>query len=328
MRKILVAIFLLIIITPLLAMVYLRFFLPDVDVPAVEVDITPERIQHGKYLANHVTVCIDCHSTRDWSRFSGPLEVGSEGMGGQRFGKDEGFPGTFYSRNITPYNLENWTDGEIFRAITSGVDKDNKALFPVMPYLYYGTMDKEDVYDIIAYLRSLDPIENETKKHVISFPMVFLVNTIPKEPKFSKKPPTSDTVAYGGYLVKIAACMECHTPVKSGQIIPKKAFSGGRSFTSSKGILRSANITSDSLTGIGAWTEEAFVARFKAYDKPTREIDVMPENAVNTNMPWTMYGGMDSSDLVAIYRYLKTIKPIKNEVVHYKLAHHDVKDQH
>lgn len=317
MRKVLVAIFLLLLISPLVAMFYLRFFLPDVEVPHVEVEITPERIQHGKYLANHVTVCMDCHSTRDWSRFSGPVEVGSDGMGGQRFGREEGFPGIFYSKNITPYSLEHWSDGEIFRAITSGVDKDGKALFPVMPYPYYGSMDPEDVYDIIAYLRSLDPIENEIKSRVIDFPMAFLVNTIPEKPKFSKKPAPTDTVAYGGYLVKIAACMECHTPVKNGQVIPEKAFSGGREFIMPNGKLQSSNITSDSLTGIGSWTEEAFVARFKGYYKPLREVEVMPEGAINSIMPWTMYGGMDSSDLVAIYRYLRTIQPIHKEVIQY-----------
>ncbi len=34
-------------------------------------------------------------------------------------------------------------------------------MFPLMPYPYYGRMDKEDIYSIISYVRSIDPIKNE-----------------------------------------------------------------------------------------------------------------------------------------------------------------------
>lgn len=59
---------------------------------------------------------------------SAPL-AGDLGAGGERFSTDMGFPGTIYSPNITPHNLKEWTDGEIFRAITSGVNKYGKAIF-------------------------------------------------------------------------------------------------------------------------------------------------------------------------------------------------------
>ncbi len=320
MKKILLVILLLVLVITG-ALVYVKAVLPNVGAaPDLQVDITPERVIHGRYLANHVTVCIDCHSSRDWSRFSGPLVPGTEGMGGQYFGEDAGFPGSFYSKNITPANLKDWTDGEIFRVITTGVNKDGKALFPVMPYLYYGKMDKEDVYDIIAYIRSLKPVENKTQERTIDFPMNFIVNTIPQKSSLVSKPPKSDTVKYGGYLVKIAACMECHTKADKGQVIPELAFSGGREFALPNGIVRSANITPDPLTGIGAWTQEAFISRFKAYDIPISDLEQMPENSVNTIMPWVMYSGMDSSDLAAVYEYLMTVKPIKNEVLHYEVA--------
>jgi len=41
-----------------------------------------------------------------------------------------GFPSKFYAKNLTPSHLGNWTDGEIFRAITTGVDKAGNALSP------------------------------------------------------------------------------------------------------------------------------------------------------------------------------------------------------
>ena len=48
-------------------------------------EVTKERIERGKYLANKVMVCVDCHSKRDWSKYSGPIVPGTEGMGGEVF---------------------------------------------------------------------------------------------------------------------------------------------------------------------------------------------------------------------------------------------------
>ena len=96
--------------------------------------------------------------------FAGPLLPGSLGAGGQVFDAKIGFSGSVISPNITPYNLKNWTDGEIFRAITSGVRKDGSAIFPLMPWPYYAKMNREDLYDIIAYLRTLKPVETSLSK--------------------------------------------------------------------------------------------------------------------------------------------------------------------
>lgn len=321
MKKIILGILLVVVLVIIIGVLYIKAALPNVgDAPTLQVSLSTERIKHGEYLANHVAVCIDCHSTRDWDRFSGPIKTGTLGMGGQYFGEEEGFPGTFYSKNITPANLKDWTDGEIFRTITTGVDKNEDALFPVMPYLYYGKIDKEDVYDIISYLRTLQPIDNKIQDRKIDFPMNFIVNTIPQKPSFVTKPPKSDTLKYGAYLVNMAACMECHTRVDKGQIIQEFAFGGGREFKMPKGMLRSANITPDGVTGIGDWTEKAFIERFKLYNKPDSSFVRELKDEVNTVMPWSMYGGMDSTDLAAIYKYLRTVKPIKNVVVHFELA--------
>lgn len=296
---------------------YLKLALPDVGAaPQIKVALTPERIAHGEYLANHVAACMDCHSTRDWSRLSAPLQSGTLGKGGEYFGPEMGFPGKYYSKNITPANLNEWTDGEIFRAITSGVDKDGNALFPVMPYPYYARMDKEDVLDIIAYVRSLPAIQNEVPASSSDFPMNFIINTMPLKPAFSQKPPKENKVAYGKYLVTVAACKDCHSPVNKGQVITEKAFSGGRAFELPGGTLQSANITPDTESGIGDWTAEMFVARFKAYQQPGNLVPVKPGD-YNTLMPWSMYAGMDTADLKAIYAYLKTLPAIHNPVTKY-----------
>ncbi len=68
------------------AMSYCKIALLNVGAaPVMKIDATPERIARGEYLANDVTVCIDCHSKRDWSRFSGPPLAGTLGMGGDLF---------------------------------------------------------------------------------------------------------------------------------------------------------------------------------------------------------------------------------------------------
>jgi hypothetical protein len=297
--------------------VYLKFVLPDVDKsPDIKITVTPERVQHGRYLAMHVAACMDCHSKRDWSSFAAPPVSGTLGEGGEYFGPEMGFPGKFYSKNITPANLKDWTDGEIFRAITSGVDKDGKALFPVMPYLNYGKLDKEDIYDIIAFIRSLPPIVRETPESKASFPMNFIINTIPSKPQFATKPDRSDSVQYGAYLVNMAGCRDCHTKVEKGQLIMEQAFAGGRDFKMPRGTVYSANISPDKENGIGKWTEDEFISRFKNYLDPVSYGKLRP-GQVNTVMPWAMFAGMDTSDLRSIYLYLQTVKPMKNKVVHF-----------
>jgi len=294
---------------------YLKFLLPAVGkAPEVKATLLPSRIERGRYLANHVAVCMDCHSKRDWTRFSAPIEKGTLGAGGEYFGPEMGFPGTFYSKNITPAHLSNWTDGEIYRTITTGVNKDNEALFPVMPYLNYGKMDQEDVLSIIAYLRTLAPHKNVPPARKVDFPMNFIINTIPQKAAPMQQPDTADMVKRGEYLVTIAACVECHTPVEKGQIISEKAFNGGREFVMPAGILRTPNITPDVKTGIGAWSDSMFVSRFQSFNRP-ESLHAVGKNEFNTIMPWSMYAGMTEGDLKAIFAYLKTVKPADNRVV-------------
>ena len=177
---------------------YVKFGLPDVGpAPDIKVEITTERLERGEYLAYNVMMCIDCHSTRDWNSFSGPPVAGTHGKGGEIFSREMGFPGNYYAPNITPAGIGDWTDGELFRAITAGVNKEGNALFPVMPYPYFGKMDKEDVYSVIAYIRSLKPIENEVPVSESDFPFNFIINLIPQEPDFHPNPPESDKIAYG-----------------------------------------------------------------------------------------------------------------------------------
>jgi len=295
---------------------YIKLFLPSVGAaPVMKVEANAERVARGEYLANHVTICIDCHSKRDWSRFSGPPLEDTRGMGGDVFDQKVGFPGTFYAKNITPEGISRYTDGELFRVISTGVTKEGKALFPVMPYHNYGRMDQEDIYSIIAYIRTLKPIKNTVPASDPDFPMNIIINTIPEKAALTKMPPKTDVLNYGKYLVNAAACRECHTQFKDGKFIAGTDFGGGREFPFPNGTLaRSGNITPDNETGIGNWNEAQFLALFHSRsDSATLATKLKPDD-FNTIMPWTMYGKMQDEDLKAIYAYLRTITPIKNTV--------------
>jgi mono/diheme cytochrome c family protein len=294
---------------------YVKMAYPKVGLaPSITVSATAERIERGKYLANHVAVCMDCHSQRDWTRYSGPPKDGTLGMGGDKYGKELGFPGDFWARNITPHNLGNWSDGEIIRAFTEGVDRNGNPYFPLMPYPTFKYMATEDVNSIVAYLRSIPAINSDVPPAQPSFPFSLIMRLIPSPAEPMTLPDKSDTVAYGKYLTTIAACGECHTPADKGKPIDSMRFAGGFEFHTPWGVVRSANLTPDPETGLGDWDREAFVQVFKGYaTDEARQINV-PKGEFNTVMPWTMYGGMTEEDLGAIYAYLHSLKPIKHTV--------------
>lgn len=295
---------------------YLMTAYPKVS-PAetLSVEKTPARVERGRYLATHVAVCLDCHSTRDWGKLSGPLVPGTLGKGGEYFGRDFGFPGDFYSRNLTPAAIGEWGDGEVLRAFTSGVSKDGRPFFPVMPYTSYRHMTHADAEAIVAFLRTLEAIDSDVPASAPAFPMNLILRTLPADAPFSPEPDPSDPVARGKYLTTVAACTECHTPKNHGTPVPGMEFAGGFEFKLPAGTVRSANLTPDAETGIGAWTREQFVQRFKSVDpaKGYAPPAVAPD-AFNTVMPWTMYAGMTEEDLGLIYGYLKTLQPVKHTV--------------
>ena len=317
--KIFLSITILVLVFIACALLYIKFALPNVELKNdFTVLSTPEQIERGKYLANHVNLCVDCHSTRDWDSYSAPLLPGTEGMGGGVYMKEAGFPGTYYANNITPSALSDWTDAEIYRAFTSGQTKHDRALFPIMPYLSYAKMDINDVKAVIAYLRTLKPIENDVPISEPSFPFSLILRTIPRPAEPMVKPDPSDSLAYGEYLTTIAACADCHTPQKKGQPIEHLKFAGSFKFILPTGeTIYSANITPDKEFGIGAWSKTMFINKFKFYYN-NDSLKIKPGQH-NTNMPWVMYAGMTEEDLGAIYNYLRTIKPNKNDVEKYSL---------
>ncbi len=294
---------------------YINFFLPNVGpAPDIQIEITDEKIEHGRYLANHVMLCMDCHAVRDFSKFAGPLKPGTKGAGGEVFDRDNvGVPGSFVAPNLTPAALGDWTDGEIFRAITSGVSKDGSALFPIMPYPNYSQLAEDDIHAVIAYLRSLEPVEYERPPSEYDFPVNLLINTMPVKANLQPRPDKNDVADYGRYLVTAAACSDCHTKIERGQFVGEP-YAGGNEYPMPGGsIVRSANLTPHE-TGIGNWTKEQFIARFKVFADSLHVPGAVEPGQFQTIMPWLMYADMKEEDLGAIYEYLRTIEPVENRI--------------
>lgn len=292
-----------------------------VKIPVVsdKIERTPEHLARGKYLADHVVGCLDCHSDRDFRYYAGPIIPGSEGKGGMKF--DQALvqvPGTIYSRNITPSGIGSWTDGELIRAVTTGINKKGEALFPLMPYQHYAGLCKEDLMSILAYIRQLPAIDNRIPERSLDFPMNLIIKTIPAPDTISVAlPDSSDKINYGRYLVNAVGCIDCHSQKEKGQIIPGLEYAGGFAFHFPNGdVIRSANITPDDETGIGKLSEAAFVGKFKSFvDSLDRPMYIpIKEHQKNTVMPWTVLGGMSQTDLRAIYTFLRTLPPVKNKV--------------
>jgi hypothetical protein len=293
---------------------YVLMFLPDIEVDeTLKVEVTPDRVERGKYLANSVMGCMDCHSERDRTLYSQPILEETRGLGGTIWSKAHGVPGELYSVNITPYRLQEWTDGELFRAIASGVSKDGTALFPLMPSHFYGRLPKEDIYDVIAYLRTLEPVKKDQPQRKLDFPMNLIVNLIPKEGTHDLAP-SSDPVKQGEYIITAAACYDCHTPMKDGKYIEELGFAGGFEFPlETGGVIRSTNITPDPETGIGNWTKEAFIAKFKSFQDSAFTPHKISPGQLNTEMPWTYYATMKEDELGSIYDYLMSLQPVSHK---------------
>jgi cytochrome c553 len=295
--------------------VYVMARYPDAGpTPQVTIAATPARLARGEYLAKHVAVCIDCHSTRDWTKFSGPLVRGTEGKGGFRFGEEMGLPGEVFAQNITPAALGSLSDGELLHAVACGVGKNGRALFPIMPYKSFAELSQEDIFSVLAYIRTLKPIQNDVPTGRLNFPLNIIVRMIPGPYVAHSMPDTTKSLEYGKYLVTTAACGDCHSQQKKGERIKGLEFGGGMEFRFPDGTVRSANITPDEKTGIGSWTKDLFLAKFKAYEHPDSALLSLKEVGYNTPMAWTMYAGMSERDLGMVYDYLRSLPPVKNDV--------------
>lgn len=297
------------------ALVYLGLAYPKAeDPPDLEIAATPELLARGDYLFHHVTGCVICHSPHEPTVAGARVTPGSEGAGGPEF--PIGSAGTLYAKNITPAALGEWTDGEIIRALRDGVSRDGTALFPLMPYFNYRRLSEFDLTAIVAYTRTLAPRESEVPERELAFPMNLIVRMMPGPAgPYPSAPDPANPAAYGEYLVTAASCGDCHSPMDDrGRALPGRELSGGNPFPTGDGwVAHTANITPDSATGIGLWSRERFISTVR--QRAAAAGSPLSESARLSPMPWIAFAGMTDEDLGAVYDYLRTVPPVRHEVV-------------
>lgn len=272
-------------------------------------EVTEARLARGKYIAEHVSGCKDCHSAVDWSDPKLPKFVAGKEYAGQNM-TTPGFPGTVVAYNLTSdkeTGLGNWSDDEIARAIREGVDKNGHTLFPLMPYTSFREMSDEDLASVVVFLRSLPAVKNPLPQTAVKFPLNRLVNAAPEPVTQPVVAVLSTSENRGKYLVKIGACQDCHTPRGSmGAPVAGMEYAGGQVETGPWGTVASANITPDE-TGIAYYTQDMFV-------QTMRTGKVGGVRPLNPFMPWQMLSGQTDQDLGDMYTYLRTVKPAKHFV--------------
>jgi mono/diheme cytochrome c family protein len=273
-----------------------------------KIEHTAEQFARGKYLAENVSGCMECHTPHDWSARVSPLTAGKLGAG--EVVPLTSVPGHIVAPNITPdpeTGAGNWTDRQLGRAIREGIGHDGRALFPAMPYQRFHALSDEDLAAIIVYLRSLPPVRNALPRSKVKLLAGVVVHQMPKH--LDANAPAHDLSTpekRGAYLAAVAACEDCHTPMNSlGQRQQKMSFGGGFILAGPFGRVASANLTPDP-SGIPYYTKEIFIEGIRKGSIGGR--------LLNPVMPWTTYRGMTDEDLSHVFAYLRGLAPVTHRV--------------
>jgi mono/diheme cytochrome c family protein len=284
--------------------------IPSYPVERVElhVDVSPERVERGRRTVE--MLCAACH-----------LDSATGALTGKRMPDLPGQFGEAWSLNITGHpeqGIGAWSDGEIAYLIRTGVNREGRYTPPWMVMMPH--ISDEDLRDLIAFLRSDDPLvrprdvaDRESRPSFLTkllCRVAFRPLPYPKGPV--EAPPPSDQVAFGRYLVTSRLqCFSCHSadfttvddlhPERSGGYL-----GGGNPMPDLSGeIVHTSNLTPDPETGIGGWSEAEFrravVEGIDPDDRPLR-------------YPMVPYRWVTDQEVSAMFAYLSTVPAIRNPV--------------
>lgn len=268
-----------------------------------------EQIARGKYIFGAAAGC-GCHTLP---------KGGALNAGGRKY---DGPFGTVYASNITPdptNGIGKWTDAQIVTAIRSGRRPNGERLIPVHPYTVFNGMAEQDLQDVVAYLRSVPPVNQPVPAKKITVPMfesVFLPAWLATFAPRETPPPSAPTsgVGRGEYLTRaVTHCGECHTPRTMTMATDNSRYLSGA--PKGKGPEGSAvpNITPDRDTGIANWSEEQIADYLETGNRPDGDVagGLMAEVIQGSSAG---YKDLTKVDRLAIAKYLKSIPPIKNKI--------------
>jgi mono/diheme cytochrome c family protein len=257
-------------------------------------------IARGRYLALGPSHCYACH-TPDSLKKQGLKEPMIGGV------KYETPFATFIMPNITSdeeTGIGRHTDEMLARAIRYNVNHNSEAM---VGFMSYNNMTDDDITAIVSYLRSTTPVRNKVPSHDYNMLgkvlMRFMVKPYGNVRKNEIKPDT--TADYGRYLAyDVAQCYSCHTKRDGMGKFIGEPFAGGFTWEYPEGTYISPNLTPHDTTGrIVKWSQEVFIQRFRA-----------GKVLENSPMPWDGYQILSDDDLKALYKFLQSLPPVKNEV--------------
>ncbi len=258
--------------------------------------ITPENLiiptdslslERGKELA---VICTDCHTSD---------------LGGKLFFTDPQL-GSVYTANITNGEgsaIKDYTNSDWILAIRHGVKPDGTPLF-IMPAHDYINFSENDLTSLIAYLKTIPPVNREAKpiqlkplaKIIASlggFGDVFSVENLDHNQPFKLAPERNSSAVYGEYIVKLSGCKTCHQP----------NLAGGKSPDPNSPFV--PDITASG--NLGKWSANDFIQTMKTGLTPEgKQLD-------KAFMPYAFIGEMNEIDQTAIYNYLKTMQGVKSK---------------
>ncbi len=259
----------------------------------------------GEYLFN-AAGCGNCHTDR---RKKGPLLGGGAAL-------KTPF-GTFYGPNISShpkFGIGKWNDKDFIRAMRDGVSPDGRHYYPAFPYGSFTLMTDGDLKDLKAYIFSLPPVSQPSRRHDLRFPFniragvwLWKVLYLERGPMVAR-PGRSRQWNRGAYLVEaLAHCAECHTPRTAlGGLRRRRLWMAGNG--NGPGGERIPNITPDVKTGIGKWSREEIIEAL--------EFGMLPDgDDFGSLMADVVEHGtskLTPADRLAIAVYLKSLKAIQH----------------
>jgi mono/diheme cytochrome c family protein len=272
----------------ILAIGYFRFNKTyNIDVSGIEISTDEISIARGEHLAQAVAHCGYCHGID----FSGEIMI------------DSGPEGVVVAPNLTSGQGgigASFTDEDWVRALYHGVNEEGRSVI-VMPSLFFHVMNEDDLTSVIAYMKTIPPVDNvlpETKPGPMIYALIgagpfaeeMSARVIDHDAPFAPAPVEGDTLEYGEYLVTIGQCRACHgDELAGGQVSP------------------SAPIGPNLTPGgeMGFWDEETFFSVIRTGTHPSgRKLD--------SYMPWKFFANMTDSELRAIRIYLLSLPKLEN----------------
>jgi cytochrome c553 len=244
-------------------------------------------IERGRHFVTAISKCVLCHN---------------EDLSGRMFGNGGAF-GTLYAANLTRGKGARgtvMTDAQMVTAIRDGVNAEGRSLL-LMPSKMFNRLSDEDVADMVAYIRSVPPVDSARPKTNAGPLARILIGTgiasglqsargIDRNAPRQAAPPAGPTPEYGSYLVVVGGCKFCHGA----------GLSGGPLEEGPPGSLPASNLTPE---GLEAYDEVKFFTVLRTGKRPSG----VPING--EFMPWKLTALMTDDEIRAIWKYLQTVPP-------------------